>query len=461
LSDCIADWRKKTVGAFLYIQELTDFYRVFRSFVAIASKKNTGEALEAVLDATKLLGYPEGRLYVIDTASGDLVSQKWYGANNLKKADDFEQGGIRASHNEAHKRTWKSIDENASLVFCYDPDGREGKVGRTSQGLEFIITTDLEYRDYFGKTAGNFWIDIPLRTEDGPLGKLILPCDEHLRPESFELLKVLVNSNADLLEDLARQEREQHERDLFSTKVATAEKVMGDMAHNIATKFAALPGYLSFYRHYEKQLPELKEINDNFKHALDQTQAIVRRAKERLSPIAKLTRERIELTEYLERLLKSHLQQGEYSVISEIGPIEMNLDAHLLEIALSELIENSKTMHEDPERLKIEIRIRDANKADGTVRIIYRDNGPGVDDEIRLHIFEDFFSHRPSSDRASTGLGLGFAKRVIEAHGGNIQLGSSKNGAEFLIVLAREASNQTIETTNHVDVVANKENVYA
>ncbi len=441
LSDCIMDWRKKTVGAFLYLEELTDFYRVFKSFLTIASRKNTSEALEAMQEAVGLLGYEESRLYIVESNSGHLVSKKWYGATDLAKAAQFNQHYIDNPPGvAATSYNWKSIVERMPQVFCFRPDGREGQIGKTPQGLEYIVTTESErQQDFLGKKSGDMWIDIPLLAEERPLGKLILPCNEYLRPESFELLKVLFSLDTVLLDEFAKKAREQHDHDLLVEK-QTAEKVMGDMAHNIATKFAALPGYLSFYRRYEKRLPELKDVNDNFKHALDQTQAIVRRAKERLSPIGKLECEQIELKHYLERLLRSHLQQG-YSVVSEIGMVPMYMDTHLLEIAFAELIENSKAIHEDPERLKIEIRILHADKADGTVRIIYRDNGPGIAEEVRPHIFEDFFSHRPSAERASSGLGMGFVKRVIAAHNGNIEVGSSESGAEFLITLPREVRN--------------------
>lgn len=442
LSNRLTDWRDKTVGAFLYLQELTDFDRVFKSFLTIVSRrKNTDEALEAMQEAVGQLGYEESRLYIVDPMSGHLVSQKWHGATDLAKASLFNQRYIKNPPGEmATSHTWKSIVARKPLVFCFRQDGQEGQIGKTPQGLEYFVTNEREEQQGFlGKKPGDMWIDLPLLAEDRPLGKLILPCNEYLRPESFELLEVLFNLDSVLLDEYAKSAREQQDRDLLVEK-QTAEKVMGDMAHNIATKFAALPGYLSFYRYYEKRLPELKEVNDDFKHALDQTQAIVRRAKERLSPIRKLKCEQTELKDYLERLLRSHLQHG-YTIVSEIGPVQMNLDTHLLEIAFAELIENSKAMHEDSERLKIEIRIRHADKADGTVRIIYRDNGPGVAEEVRPHIFEDFFSHRPSAERASSGLGMGFVKRVIRAHGGNIEVGASETGAEFLVTLPSEVTN--------------------
>jgi signal transduction histidine kinase len=433
LSERLTDFRGGTVGAFLYIQELTNFYRVFPAFLTIASKRDTEQAVGATLDAAKLLGYQQGRLYVIDQATGDLVSKSSYGMTDQEKVLTFDQGGIRIRRNPAYFQSWISIEEKQPVVFRYEPSGIEGGCGRTAQGLEYRVTTEHYHRNLLSKWSGDFWVDVPLLTRDRPLGKLILPCDKYLKPESFELLKALFDNH--LLEDFT-----QHEREQLEMRAMAAEKVMADVAHNIATRFGSFPGYLHAYRRYERQLPGLKGLNDDFAHALQQALTTVKRAKERLAPVVKLKYEKIELADYLDRVFKSLLPENDWVITSDIGPIEMEIDTHLIEVALSELIENSKAAQENPERLSVRVCILPASDAPGRAQIIYRDNGPGVAEEIRSRIFEDFFSHRPNSGRGSTGLGMGFTRRVIKAHGGNIELGAPERGAEFIITLPQHSS---------------------
>lgn len=69
--------------------------------------------------------------------------------------------------------------------------------------------------------------------------------------------------------------------------------------------------------------------------------------------------------------------------------------------------------------------------AQDAVTVLVRDNGPGLDAEQRRRVFQPFFTTKSRG----TGLGLAIAKRIIEAHGGNIRLGNSTNGAEFAISL--------------------------
>jgi PAS domain S-box-containing protein len=71
------------------------------------------------------------------------------------------------------------------------------------------------------------------------------------------------------------------------------------------------------------------------------------------------------------------------------------------------------------------------------VRIAVRDSGPGLNPEQRRRIFEPFFTTRTKG----TGLGMAIAKRIVEAHGGQIAVGPGRGrGAEIVITLPREPS---------------------
>ena len=56
------------------------------------------------------------------------------------------------------------------------------------------------------------------------------------------------------------------------------------------------------------------------------------------------------------------------------------------------------------------------------------DNGPGVPAEVLSQVFEPFFTTKARG----TGLGLAMARRLVEAHGGSIELHS---GSVFRIQL--------------------------
>lgn len=63
-------------------------------------------------------------------------------------------------------------------------------------------------------------------------------------------------------------------------------------------------------------------------------------------------------------------------------------------------------------------------------RIVIADNGPGVPERARAHLFEAFHG---STRKGGTGLGLAIAAELVAAHGGRLSLADSGQGAAFAI----------------------------
>jgi len=72
------------------------------------------------------------------------------------------------------------------------------------------------------------------------------------------------------------------------------------------------------------------------------------------------------------------------------------------------------------------------DRVDGGARIVFRDEGPGIDPDVLDRIFLPFVTTKKSG----TGLGLSLAAHLIEAHGGQISAENLPDGgACFAIVL--------------------------
>jgi two-component system, NtrC family, sensor kinase len=88
---------------------------------------------------------------------------------------------------------------------------------------------------------------------------------------------------------------------------------------------------------------------------------------------------------------------------------------------------------------KVRVAIdRDAQSA----RIIIEDNGCGLTEEVRKHLFEPFFTRRRSGQ--GTGLGLSITHRIIEEHHGRIDATSEGpgRGSRFVVSLPAEPVNK-------------------
>ncbi|MEK7486920.1 MAG: sensor histidine kinase, partial [Planctomycetota bacterium] len=69
------------------------------------------------------------------------------------------------------------------------------------------------------------------------------------------------------------------------------------------------------------------------------------------------------------------------------------------------------------------------------------DNGKGITSDNLPHIFEPFYTTRPSG----TGLGLSIVRKKLEDIGASITV-ENENGAKFTVILERANSNPTLKT---------------
>jgi signal transduction histidine kinase len=96
--------------------------------------------------------------------------------------------------------------------------------------------------------------------------------------------------------------------------------------------------------------------------------------------------------------------------------------------ALLNLIRNAQ--HAMPEGGELILRTR--RSPDDIARLDVIDTGLGIPTDIQPRVFTPFFSTRPRG----TGLGLPMTRRIVEAHGGSIELDSEPGkGTQFSLLL--------------------------
>jgi two-component system, OmpR family, sensor kinase len=72
----------------------------------------------------------------------------------------------------------------------------------------------------------------------------------------------------------------------------------------------------------------------------------------------------------------------------------------------------------------------------GVVSLWVRDEGEGMNDEVRGHVFERFYKGKGGAAGGRAGLGLAIVRALVEAHGGTITVESAPGqGAKFVVRL--------------------------
>lgn len=81
----------------------------------------------------------------------------------------------------------------------------------------------------------------------------------------------------------------------------------------------------------------------------------------------------------------------------------------------------------------------DNQNAQSAVRLVVSDNGPGFDEAILARVFEPYITTKSTG----TGLGLAIVKKIIEEHGGKIDIANRHDGGARISILFTHLANTT------------------
>ena len=115
---------------------------------------------------------------------------------------------------------------------------------------------------------------------------------------------------------------------------------------------------------------------------------------------------------------------GAKDIMVEIGnaPLIVPLRRHAFKRAVANLVNNAARF---AEHVKVT-----AERRDGSLTVTVEDDGPGIPEAQREHVFRPFYrlDHARNQDSGSTGLGLAIARDIARIHGGDITLDRSPLG---------------------------------
>jgi signal transduction histidine kinase len=142
----------------------------------------------------------------------------------------------------------------------------------------------------------------------------------------------------------------------------------------------------------------------------------------------------IAVADWLEARRKAFLDMAEARKVRLTASCQVEravFDPHQLGRALDNLLLNA--LQHVPEGGRVYVT---AALHSDRLGLTVADDGPGVAEEVRAHMFEPFVTARGGG----TGLGLAIVREIAEAHGGAVRLVPSASGAVFEMEVPWRAS---------------------
>lgn len=249
----------------------------------------------------------------------------------------------------------------------------------------------------------------------------------------------------------ARRVKRLEQRTRAAERLAEIGRLTGGLAHEIKNPLSTIGLNLQLLRESidDARLP------DSVAERLRSRISSLRSETERLRGIledflsfagrVKLDPQPVELNDLVEQLVDFYLPQAEASglqLLTQLDPEAgtVKLDPTLFKQALLNLLINatqamvSARYEEKPHGGSREIIIRTMPGPDEVVVHVI-DTGPGIDEPVKKRLFEPYFTTK----KGGTGLGLSTSRRIIEEHGGHVELHTEPGrGSDFAIHLPRE-----------------------
>jgi two-component system NtrC family sensor kinase len=301
-------------------------------------------------------------------------------------------------------------------------------IGKTS--IDLNLWTDLEDYDHFlveninqGQVPNT---EVNIRIKSGEIRYCVVLGELLELPDGLHILGII--------RDITERKKMQDSL-LITDRLASIGELTAGIAHELNNPLTSVIGFAEIL--LEEQLPEnIKETVQLMCNEARRTGDVVKNMLTfaRRHP---LTKEAVDINSIITRVLEMRTYEHNLSNIRVIKQLEENLpyihaDLFKLQQVFFNIIINAEYfMKEAHSGGTLTITTR---KTGGHIEVSIADDGPGIKKEAIQHIFDPFYTTKPTGK--GTGLGLSICHSVISEHGGRIWVESILGqGATFIMEL--------------------------
>jgi len=398
---------------------------------------------EDKLEKTKRLATTEEEKRVLDLIESEYA--KYIAAKD--QVVDYYKSGDREKGKKLHVKVRDSFFEILKLCEngkqLFSDKAQKAKIESLNQAkkLRIIAGSAVLVILFLGIILTFFLLHDILN----PIRRLALETDRHNgTKEEGDEVKALSRSVYDLKKTFNETQSElekSREHLLQSEKLALVGKLAAGTSHSIRNPLTSVKMRLFSLSRSVNLAGDQKEDLDVISEEINHIDNILQNFLEFSRP-PRLKLQHVSPSDIVDQaiqLLQHRLESYEVFIkIQRKEPLPfVQLDPEQLKEVLINIIINAcEAMGQGGSIVIYEETVIEREKFRSAV-IRIRDNGPGIPDAIQSKIMEPFFTTKEEG----TGLGLSIANRIVQEHGGRLDIKSKEgNGSTFIITLPIKGS---------------------
>ena len=313
-----------------------------------------------------------------------------------------------------------------------------------TQLLRLLARWVCENRQHAGASTHHFpqakCLYLAIRSGDNVYGVIGIPLQkETLDSFEYSILLSVINECALAMEN-AKNALEKEKNAVMAKNEQLRADLLRAISHDLRTPLCSISGNADMLLGNSDRLDEATK-HQIYSDIYDDSEWLIG-VVENLLSITRLNDGRLKfkftdqlldevIAESLRHISRKH---DDYKIVTDCEELVLaRMDVRLIMQVLVNLVDNA--IKYTPPGSVIFIR---GTKTDGKAQISVEDNGPGIPEEMKTHIFEMFYTGKTTvaDSQRSLGLGLALCHSIIEAHEGTLVLTDhNPHGCNFTFTL--------------------------
>lgn len=286
------------------------------------------------------------------------------------------------------------------------------------------------------------WLFLSVRGTRGVMGIVGVPIAGYVVPDAFEKnLMVALLGECGLSQERIRLEEERNQIALQTQRESLQANLLRAVSHDLRTPLTNINGSVGILMGKDQTLKP--EVREQLYTAIDDDTNWLINMTENLLAATQLETDRTKLKtapELLEDLFQSAVRQLDrrardhhISVDLEDQTLMVSMNAGMIQRVIINMMNNA--IQYTPKDSHI---ILSGTRRKDWVEISVSDDGPGIPDEAKKHLFDLFYTAEQGKPDSKRGLGLGLhlCQSIVNAHGGTITVSDhAPSGTTFRFTL--------------------------